>query len=279
MAQLFDQSLGGGSTGAAQWARYNAEQEAKKKAIAPSSNVGGLSLQRTTQVAGPGGTTSYESQYGPANTSSASMAGLRGVGGGSANALAETTQQIRDAEARNRLAELKASAGYAKDARSQQAGLESAEATKSLGEREAANQRAQAAMLAQYKDIAGSGGDTTASPTAGPNVNEQAARDAAFARAKEQSGLIARSSLEGLRNSLARRGISGGGYANMRTAEALAPAADQLQDFTREGLIQDYNRAGQIGDREAAAQLTREQMANQKQASLLGLLSSGGKLY
>ena len=111
--------------------------------------------------------------------------------------------------------------------------------------------------------------------------DEQAARQAAFARAKEQSGQIARSSLEGLRNSLSRRGISGGGYAQMRGAEALAPATDRLQDFTREQLIQDLNRGADVSDRNYTGDIQqRGQDAAQRQ-SLLSLIASnsGRGLY
>ena len=78
---------------------------------------------------------------------------------------------------------------------------------------------------------------------------------------------------------MARRGITGGGYSEMRGAEALAPAADRLQDFTREGLIQDYQRAGEIADRDVSADLTRRGQDIHKIQSLLSLLTSSGKLY
>lgn len=229
-----------GSTG--QWQKYWQEQEAKKTGLpppAPTGSLGGLSILGSTQTSGPGGVTSYNTQYGqsPADAAAAHAAEMR--------LEAQLAQQG---------------------------------ASRSLAEREAANNRARSAMFAQYQTASGSGGgDST--PPVNFQANEQAARDAAFARAKEQSGQIAQSSLSALRNSLSRRGITGGGYAQMRGAEALAPATDRLQDFTREGMLQDYQRAGQISDREAAAALTRRGQDMSRQQSLLSLLSAGGRLY
>lgn len=124
------------------------------------------------------------------------------------------------------------------------------------------------------------GADKQPTVSRGNIAGEQAARDAAFARAKEQSAQVARSSLTGLRNALSRRGITGGGYADMRTAEALAPAADQLQDFTREQLIQDLGKSERGADLEYQGQIAQR---GQNQASVNALLSMinsrGGLLY
>lgn len=111
-------------------------------------------------------------------------------------------------------------------------------------------------------------------------AGEQEARQAAFARAKEQSAQIARSSLTGLRNALSRRGITGGGYADLRTAEALAPAADQLQDFTREQLIQDLGKSERGADLEYQGQIAQRGQNQASVNALLSLINSrGGLLY
>ncbi len=110
-------------------------------------------------------------------------------------------------------------------------------------------------------------------------AGEQAARDAAFARAKEQSGAVARSSLAALRNQLGRRGITGGGYAQMRGAEALAPATDQLQDFTRQQLIEDLGQSRHVADTEYQGQIAQRGQNQAAMQSLLGLIRSRGKLY
>lgn len=131
--------------------------------------------------------------------------------------------------------------------------------------------------LNQIKKITGAGQQP---PVSRANIaGEQAARDAAFARAKEQSGRIAASSLEGLRNSLSRRGISGGGYAQMKGAEALGPAADQLQDFTREQMIQDLGQARHVADTEYSGQIAQRGQDQGSINALLNIINSRGKLY
>lgn len=145
-----------------------------------------------------------------------------------------------------------------------------------LATREKYNAAADTRRLGNFRSLVPLPGGETPSP---PGLDEAGARNAAFARAKEQAAAVAQSSLTGLRNSLSRRGISGGGYADMRTAEALAPAADRLQDFGREQLIQDLGRAGQIADRNYAGGITRRGQDLNYSQSLLGLLSSGRGLY
>ena len=64
----------------------------------------------------------------------------------------------------------------------------------------------------------------------------------------------------------------------MRTAEALAPAADQLNEVEREQLIQDLYNAQHQGDVEyqGAIQQRGQTLANQPTAaSLIGLLRAG----
>lgn len=165
--------------------------------------------------------------------------------------------------------------------------LQASLAKDDLAYRDSLNRQAEDRRLAQIQSLMGNGGPATGS--SGSSVGggsgqakvaaaEEAARNAAFARAKEQSAAVARSSLAGLRSNLASRGISGGGYADMRTAEALAPAADRLQDFTREQLIQDLGRAEEVSDRDVAADLTRRGQDISRNNALLGLLQAS-RLY
>jgi hypothetical protein len=65
----------------------------------------------------------------------------------------------------------------------------------------------------------------------------------------------------------------------MRGAEALAPAADRLQDFTREQLIQDLGNLQHTGDLEYQGGIQQRGQTLQNQQSLLGLLRSAGGLY
>lgn len=106
-------------------------------------------------------------------------------------------------------------------------------------------------------------------------VDEGAARAAAFARAKDQAGKIARSSLTSLQETMAGRGISGSGIEGLRTAGALGGAEDSLQDLTREQLIQDLNRSSDVSDMQykGGLQMREQDMANRQ--SLAGMISRG----
>jgi hypothetical protein len=85
--------------------------------------------------------------------------------------------------------------------------------------------------------------------------------------------------LAGLRSNLSRRGITGGGYAQMRGAEALAPAADRLQDFTRQQLIQDVGNLQHTGDLDYQGQIQQRGQTLENQRSLFGLIHSMGGIY
>ena len=147
-----------------------------------------------------------------------------------------------------------------------------------LATRDKYNAAADARRLAEFRSLTPIPGGETPSP-GGPGFDEAGARAAAFARAKEQAAAIAQSSLTGLRNSLNRRGITGGGYANAQAAKSLAPAAGGLQEVNREQLIQDLGRASSVSDRNYAGNLTRRGQDLDYSRSLLGLLTSGRGLY
>lgn len=123
----------------------------------------------------------------------------------------------------------------------------------------------------------GGGSAPTVSRTSGPIAEkEAAARAAAFARAKDQAGNVAQSALAGLRNTLARRGFgAGGGFADMKTAEALSPAANQLNEFGREQYIQDLNSAQQNANLEYSGDITQRGQTLSNLPQLLGLIRAG----
>jgi hypothetical protein len=148
-----------------------------------------------------------------------------------------------------------------------------------LALREKYNTLAQNRLMGAFGTGGGAGAPTVSRNTGDIAAREQAGREAAFARAKEQSAATAQASLAGLRNQLSRRGITGGGYAQMKGAEALAPAADRLQDFTREQLIQDVGNLQHTGDLEYQGGIQQRGQTLANQQSLLGLLRSAGGLY
>ena len=120
--------------------------------------------------------------------------------------------------------------------------------------------------------------------------DESAARAAAFARAKEQAGQTGRAALTGLRESLASRGMLGGGAEAVGTGQVVGATGGMINEFTRDQLMSDLQRSGQLADRNYAGGLQArgqdilqrgqdlsQQAAQQNyQQSLLGLMRSGG---
>lgn len=120
-------------------------------------------------------------------------------------------------------------------------------------------QEAEARRMGQVSDLFGrltGGGGGGAPGGGGVAGNEQAARDAAFGRAKERSGRIARSSLESLYNETAGHGQSGSRVEQGLASGMIERGAGDLQDFTREQMIQDLGRSAQVADRDYAGNLT-----------------------
>lgn len=114
---------------------------------------------------------------------------------------------------------------------------------------------------------------------AGPGFDENAARAAAFARAKEQAGLNARASLDSLRGILDARGLGGEfGSSEMssKVADLVAGGHSQINDFTREQLISDLNRAAEISDMTYQGDITQRGQDLNRIQSLIGLASAGG---
>ncbi len=146
-----------------------------------------------------------------------------------------------------------------------------------LGIRDKYNAQAEGRMQASLSSIGGSA-PHSAAPTA-PTFDEAGARAAAFARAKDQAGQTARSSLAGLREAMAGRNMLGGGAEAAATAQVAGNAGSQVNEFTREQLMQDLNRSAQTSDRERAAGLTERGQDMASRTSLLGLMRASGRLY
>lgn len=119
-----------------------------------------------------------------------------------------------------------------------------------------------------------------AAPTA-PNVspsnvqgNEADARAAAFARAKDQAGKIARSSLTSIAENMAGRNMSGGGLQALKEAGAIQGSAEPLQELTRDQMISDTNRAADVSDLSYQGAITQRGQDMAGRASYLSLLRS-----
>jgi hypothetical protein len=158
-----------------------------------------------------------------------------------------------------------------------------------LALRDKYNAAAEARMMQSLGGVFGSGGGGGTAPpisrVGGPIAEKElAARNAAFARAKESAANNAQAALAGLRNTMGRRGFQGGGgYADMKTAEALAPAANQVNEFTREQQIQDLDSARRNADTEYGGAITQRGQTlgaeTARRNSLIGLISSGRGYY
>ena len=126
----------------------------------------------------------------------------------------------------------------------------------------------------------------SASGSAAPQVgggniaaNEEAARNAAFARAKDRAGQTALASLTALQNVMANRGMSSSTEEARAMGNSLQGGADVINEFSRDELMTDLNRAAQIGDRNYQGAITqRGQDMNAKQ-SLMALINSAGVVY
>jgi hypothetical protein len=152
-----------------------------------------------------------------------------------------------------------------------------------LGLEEELRLREQANTAAQQRNLAALRGLSTgtgAPRTTGSQIpfDEEAARNAAFARAKDRAGQTARASLNSLREMLGPGGL-GGARESQRTAEVLGGAAGDIGEFEREQLIQDLGRAGEIGNRERAAGLTERGQDLDAQRALFSLFNLTGGIY
>ncbi len=113
----------------------------------------------------------------------------------------------------------------------------------------------------------------------GPTGNEQAARDAAFGRAKEQAGNTAMASLKALEDVMAARGLRGSTIEGNLTADVLTGGVHELNDLVRSQTISDNNRAGSIADRDYQGNIVKRGQNMDYMRSLLATISSGSGLY
>lgn len=151
---------------------------------------------------------------------------------------------------------------------------------KELETRDRYNAQAEARRQASLRALMESSGGTGTGAGGGGTVafDEQGARDAAFARAKDKAGSIARSSVDSLRELLGNN--LGGAKEAAGLAGVAGGAANELGEFNRAQLMLDLNRAGEISDRERSAGLEQQRINNAQKQSLYALFSEGkGPIY
>lgn len=153
--------------------------------------------------------------------------------------------------------------------------------------REDANNRASDRMENLYRELSSS---MSAAPIrhvergVGANADmERAARDASFARAKDQAGQIARSSIESLQDTLGGRGMLGSGAETKGLERIMAGGQANLGEVTRERAIQDASHAEHVADvnyqGEVQQALAEAAQRNQMMQSLLSLVRQSGAIY
>ena len=95
--------------------------------------------------------------------------------------------------------------------------------------------------------------------------------------------MTARASLTSLDNVLAERGLKGSGMEGVGVGSVVNNAADTIDAHTNRQLTEDLDYAGHIDDRNFEANndamMQQRALAAQQQASLLGLMRSGGGAY
>jgi len=139
---------------------------------------------------------------------------------------------------------------------------------------------AESRRLAAIKGlIPGSSGNTGVNGGGAPGYDENAARAAAFGRAKEQAGNTAAASLKALEDVMGARGLRGSTIEGNLTGDVLTGGMHELNDLVRSQTISDNNRAGQISDRNYAGAITQRGQDMDYIQSLLGLIGSGGGIY
>lgn len=141
---------------------------------------------------------------------------------------------------------------------------------------------AETRRIAAFSTMTGGGGDVHTQVTRSnlTGVNEQAARDAAFARAKEQAGSTALSSLTAFKDIMAGSGKMGSSLEAGGMSDIVGGGANNLNEFTRDQLMLDLNRAADISDQEYQGNITQRGQditANgQRLASISALLNMPG---
>ena len=151
-----------------------------------------------------------------------------------------------------------------------------------LGTRDKWNTAAENRRLGMLRGLMGSYGSGGGGDRPGLGnlaYDEQAARNASFARAKDRAGQTSRAALDSLRGYASSSGRLGTNYEAEKAAQVLGETSGGLQEFDRDQLMLDLNRAADISDRNLGAQLTMRGQDIQRMASLLGLFNVQGAVY
>jgi hypothetical protein len=126
------------------------------------------------------------------------------------------------------------------------------------------------ALLSGYM----SSGEAGPAPDHSDTPQAQAARAAAFARAKDINAQTARASLDSLRGIMSERGMLGSGLEAGEIGKTVERAEGGIGEFNRDQLMSDLDRISALEDRNYAGNLTRRGQDLSLKGSLLGLVNA-----
>lgn len=114
---------------------------------------------------------------------------------------------------------------------------------------------------------------------AGPQGNEVAARNAAFAQARDLSGNTANAALRSLQGLMEDRGLTGSTIEAAQSGQILGNAGAGVQDFINKQLMSDLNRSADIADMEYQGGITQRGQDMAAKQALLSLINAFGSVY
>ena len=117
------------------------------------------------------------------------------------------------------------------------------------------------------------GGGVGAGPGTGMSAAEQAARAAAFGRAKDLSSQNSDAAMQGLRDAMNARGMLGSTEEARGMSNIIGGNRAGVNQFVRDQLMTDLNRAADISDTQYAGALTMRGQDVDLQRALMGLLN------
>lgn len=109
--------------------------------------------------------------------------------------------------------------------------------------------------------------------------NENAARSAAFARAKEQAGQTALASVQALQSVMEDRGGMSSSLEADGMTDIVGGARAGVNEFTRDQLISDLGRASDIADMEYEGGIAQRGQDLSRIPSLLAMITASGGIY
>lgn len=146
------------------------------------------------------------------------------------------------------------------------------------------SQQAQENLLNRLPGVMGTatGGGSVqygATGTGADPATLQKAQEAAFARAKDQSGLLAKSAMTGLRDTMASRGMLGSGQEGEQAAMILSGAAGGQNEVIRQQMEDAVNQATHAADTTYQGGITQRGQNIQAIQGLLAAMSNAGRVY